>query len=123
MIGNHPAVPLHGAFAFDTLNQEKQCFEAISDMSEKLSVVKTLSPIEWANADQAPCCIIAGDADIVVPAQQSERLAQKMKDVGGAFELKIIPGGTHDMDTVGENITPAINWFEKHLGTHAAGSR
>lgn len=115
MIGNHSSVPLYGAFAFDKFNDAKQCFDPISNDDERLAIAKRLSPIEWANANQAACCLVVGDADIVVPPIQSDRLAEKMAEVGGNFDKVVIKGGTHDMDTVANDITTVISWFEKHL--------
>lgn len=115
MLGDHPAVPLYGAFAFDKLDKTKQQFDRITDESERRALAKALSPIQWACADQAPCRLIVAEADTVVPPEQADRLAMEMSAAGAIFDKIIIQGGTHDMETVGQNITPAIDWFSKHI--------
>ena len=115
MIGNHPSFPLYGAFDFDRLNENKQCFERITDTNKHLTLSKSLSPIEWVKKEQAPTCISTGDDDEVVPPQQSENLAIKMAEVDAVFEHNVISGGKHDVDTVAANLSKTIDWFEKHL--------
>jgi len=68
--------------------------------------------------------IVHGDADEVVPLQQSESFAAKAKEVG-APEIKILvrKGKGHgwpDYWKTEEDITAFANWFDKYLGSKSS---
>jgi len=115
MLGDHPAVPLFGAFDFDEIDPEKQRFERVENTDKHLSIAKSLSPLEWVSSKQAPTYLVVGDADPVVPPEQSYRLADKMKVNGVAHKLQIISDGGHDMNMIAQNLEGAINWFDTYL--------
>ena len=56
-----------------------------------------------------------GDKDIIVPLQQSEIMAAKLKEAGVASELIVRKGGGHDAVVVRENLPNALEWFGKYL--------
>lgn len=115
MLGDHPAVPLFGAFDFDELNAQKQRFERIENVDSRRALAKALSPLEWVNAKQAPTYLVVGDADPVVPPEQSYRLADKMKIENVVHQLEIIPDGGHDMNMIADNLKGVRKWFDTHL--------
>ena len=115
MLGDHPVVPLFGAFDFDEIDPEKQRFERVENTDKHLSIAKSLSPLEWVSSKQAPTYLVVGDADPVVPPEQSYRLADKMKVNGVAHKLQIISDGGHDMNMIAQNLEGAINWFDTYL--------
>ena len=115
MLGNHPAVPLFGAFDFDKLNMERQCFEQIKDQTCRLALAKSLSPLEWVNEWQAPTYLVVGDDDPAVPPEQSYRLAKKMKDEGVIHKFEVIAGGGHDTNMIADNLEGVVKWFDAYL--------
>lgn len=115
MLGNHPAVPLFGAFDFDKLNLDRQCFEQIRDKKSRLALAKSLSPLEWVNDTQAPTYLVVGDDDPVVPPEQSYRLAKKMKDEGVVHKFDVIAGGGHDTNMIADNLKGVVKWFDAYL--------
>jgi len=115
MVGDHPAVPLFGAFDFDELDTKTQRFERVEIAEKRLSIAKGLSPLEWVSSKQVPTYLVTGDADPVVPPEQSYRLAEKMKINGVAHELQVIADGGHDMNMIADNLGGAIDWFETYL--------
>jgi acetyl esterase/lipase len=84
------------------------------------------SPTTHVTRDDAPVLLMHGDADIVVPIQQSEIMEQRLKSVGVAVRLIRVSGGQHGPnflflgpnakdprrpDDVGE----ATKWFDQYL--------
>ncbi|HEY3897764.1 MAG TPA: alpha/beta hydrolase [Chthoniobacter sp.] len=64
-------------------------------VSQKLELAKRASPINWATKDAAPLLIMQGTADPLVPVDQSQRFADKLKEVGANVTLDIIDGAGH----------------------------
>ena len=74
--------------------------------------------------DDAPFLLMHGDADVIVPLQQSEIIEEKLKAAGVAVRLIKVPGGGHGLyflffgkdeprrpDDFGE----AKKWFDQYL--------
>jgi acetyl esterase/lipase len=108
-VGRGPLSPLFAAFG------------SLSDTDIGRQIVgKMISPIYYVTSSLPPTLIIHGDADVVVPLQQSESFAAKAKQVG-APEVKIIirKGKRHgwgDFWKSKEDIDEFANWFDKYLG-------
>ncbi len=52
-------------------------------------------PISFARSDAPPMLLMHGTADTVVRPYNSERLAAKLKALGGPVELRLYPGRSH----------------------------
>lgn len=52
-------------------------------------------PIHFARADAPPLLLMAGTADTVVRPRNSERLAQRLRQLGAPVELRLYPGKSH----------------------------
>lgn len=86
---------------------------------------KTISPIHFVDAKDAPALIISGGADKGVPISQSETMKAALDKAGVRNELKIYPEADHDFYVKGDPArtdaiaTEAMNmmvaWFEKEL--------
>jgi len=75
-------------------------------------------PVTWlATADEVPPFSIAhGDADCIVPVQQSELLAGALADAGVPHQLVLRPGWVHvDPRFDGELLEPTIAWLHRVL--------
>jgi acetyl esterase/lipase len=64
-------------------------------VSQKLELAKRASPMTWVTKDAAPLLIMQGTQDPLVPLDQSQRLADKLKSVGANVTLDIIEGAGH----------------------------
>jgi dipeptidyl aminopeptidase/acylaminoacyl peptidase len=53
------------------------------------------SPLEYADRIDVPLLVLHGDADPVVPVDQSVRLAERVRAGGGDVELHVFPGEGH----------------------------
>ena len=58
-----------------------------------------------------------GDADPLVPLQQSQLLVEKLKGVGTDVEFHVKPGGGHPWLTIHEEVKVFADWFDKQLAT------
>jgi acetyl esterase/lipase len=115
MLGNHPIVPVKGAFDFTTLNPKKVSFELITDENKRAEIGKDLSPINHVAKDNPPTLIVHGDKDILVPVQQAQIIEAKMKEAGVVSRVIIKKGGGHDGALVKEHVPNMLEWFDKHL--------
>ena len=70
-------------------------FNPIADTARTLEFAKKYSPIQFVNQDVPPVLVIHGDADIVVPIDQSLALVQRLEDLGGVHELQVLPEVNH----------------------------
>ena len=119
MLGQHPLVPLEGAFGFARLNPETNAFERITGSKQREAIGRQVSPITHVRPDNAPTLLVVGDADTFIPPQQSRLLADRLKAAGVASELLVMPGGGHDEATITHYLPQALAWFDQHLASQA----
>jgi acetyl esterase/lipase len=79
---------------------------------------RLLSPVSHVRPDAPPFLLIHGEADGLVPIQQSEVLFAALRDAGVDAELVRVPGADHVF--LGIDVTPqlerAIVFLRAHLG-------
>jgi acetyl esterase/lipase len=120
MLGNHPIVPVKGAFQFRRLDPKTNSFVEITDEKEREEIGKQISPITHVAKANPPTLIVHGDKDALVPVQQVELISAKFKEAGTTAELIIKKGGGHDAALVKEYMPKAVEWFDKYLAKKAA---
>jgi acetyl esterase/lipase len=78
------------------------------------------SPVSYVSADDPPFLLIHGDADEVVPFDQSERFERLLAGARVPVELVRIPGGEHGRDdpNITERDRLMVAWFDKYLRNH-----
>jgi acetyl esterase/lipase len=110
-VGLGPMKPLQAAFGPSSQTEEGR---------EKLG--KEISPIYYVTENLPPTLIIHGDADIVVPLQQSESFIQRAKAAGVQhLQLIVRPGKGHGWEKGSgvwkseEDIKEFLIWFDKYL--------
>ena len=108
-VGRGPLAPLFAAFG------------SLSDTEIGRQIVgKMISPIYYVTSDLPPVLIVHGDADVVVPLQQSESFAAKAKEVGApAVKIIVRKGKGHgwgDFWKSKDDIDSFVDWFDKYLG-------
>ena len=59
--------------------------------------------------------MIHGDADPLVPLQQSQKMVEVLKAAGGSAELIVKKGGGHPWMTIPEEVKVMADWFDRHL--------
>jgi len=76
---------------------------------------RLISPARLVKPPVIPFLLIHGDADAVVPLQQSEKMAEALKAGGGSPELIVKKGGGHPWPTLPEEVKIMADWFDQHL--------
>ncbi|MCC6796856.1 MAG: alpha/beta hydrolase [Candidatus Hydrogenedentes bacterium] len=77
---------------------------------------KEISPRLRINGSQFPKYLLFhGDADPMVPLQQSQVFVDAIKAAGGSAELVIKPGGQHPWLTIPEEVEKMAVWFDQQL--------
>jgi acetyl esterase/lipase len=111
-VGRGPMAPLFAAFG------------SLADTEPGRQIVgRMISPIYYVTASLPPVLIIHGDADVVVPLQQSQSFAAKAKEAGAPM-VKIIvrKGKGHgwgDFWKSKEDIDQFVDWFDRYIGSPA----
>jgi dipeptidyl aminopeptidase/acylaminoacyl peptidase len=67
------------------------------------------------SAHAPPFLLIHGDADPLVPLQQSEVMLEALKKAGVPAELIVKKGGGHPWLTLHEEVKVLAEWFDKQL--------
>jgi acetyl esterase/lipase len=83
--------------------------------SELVEKLRAVSPALLVTEKAPPFLIIHGDADMVVPLNQSERLLAALKSAGVPAELIVKKGGGHPWLTIPEEVQVMADWFDKQL--------
>lgn len=81
---------------------------------------RQLSPAQLVKGPAIPFLLIHGDADPLVPLQQSKKMIEVLKAAGGSAELIVKAGGGHPWLTLPEEVEVMAKWFDQQLiGTNA----
>lgn len=102
------------AFDFKTLDPITRLYMPVSD-SARLAYVKKLSPIYSVSPDDPPTFIIHGDADKVVPIQQSKSMIERLNQEKVINKFIIMPGKGHGWADPSAELKQFADWFEKYL--------
>jgi acetyl esterase/lipase len=82
------------------------------------SFARQASPLSFVRADAPPILLMHGDADDMVPPDQSVRLASALRAAGAPVELELVPGARHmwaDAPDVGAIVDRSVE-FLRTLG-------
>ncbi len=114
--GDKSEIPLPirmGALCFDrfvTVPTEEQLFEGLASVSPALMVT----------GKEPPFLLIHGDADELVPLEQSEIMVAALKAHDVPVELIVKPGGGHPWPTIHEEVKVIADWMDKQLNSDSA---
>lgn len=76
---------------------------------------RLLSPAQLVKGPTIPFLLIHGDADPLVPLQQSKKMIAALKAVGSPAELIVKAGGGHPWLTLPEEVEVLAKWFDHQL--------
>ncbi len=103
------------AFDYQELDRESNLWTTITDPAKLREITRAISPIAHVSPDDAPTLILHGDADKLVPLQQSEAMVERLKSAGVEAKLVVKPGAGHGWLTMGQDMTALADWFDAHL--------
>jgi acetyl esterase/lipase len=104
-------------FDFQTIDPVTHKFAPITDENKIIEIGKSISPINHASADDPPTLIYHGDADKLVPIQQSEIMIEALKKNGVEAKLLTKPGASHGWAGMDKDLETFADWFDEHLKT------
>jgi len=88
---------------------------APKDNAKLIENLKAISPALLATKAAPPFLIIHGDADPLVPLDQSEMLKKALDECGAQCQLIVKAGGGHPWPTIHEEVGVIAEWFDKQL--------
>ena len=86
-----------------------------TDMDAWKVIGHDCSPIYHITSDMPPVLIYHGDADTLVPLEQSEWFRDRAAGYGHDVNIVVHPGGQHGWPTMILDIRKFADWFDKHL--------
>jgi len=97
----------------------KSFVKAFGPQSTNLAVWKVIghemSPIYYVNSNLPPSLIYHGDADTLVPLDQSERFQVEGRKQGRIVELVVHHGGKHGWLSMVWDLRRFADWFDHYL--------
>lgn len=79
------------------------------------NIAREMSPICFVHSNLPPTLIYHGDADTLVPLDQSQRYQAKAREAGCTVELVIHQGGKHGWWSMSLDIRRFADWFDQYL--------
>lgn len=97
----------------------KSFVKAFGPQSTNLAVWKVIgremSPIYYITTNLPPTLIYHGDADTLVPLEQSERFQEVARALGCTVEVRVHHGGKHGWLTMFRDVRQFADWSDRYL--------
>ncbi len=114
MMGTGTLSAFKAPFYFHELSSKTRAFEPITDEKKRLEIGKAISPVYHVTKTSAPTLLIHGDADKLVPLQQSELMIKALKAQDVVNELIVKKGGDHGWAGMDKDLVTIADWFDKY---------
>lgn len=114
-LGNGLLKDFPAPFEFNEYNAQKKIFERINEESKRQAIGRAISPITHVSGDDPPMLLIHGDADELVPIQQTRIFVDKMRKEGAEAKLITKPGAAHGWRDLLDDTQLLVDWFDEHL--------
>lgn len=113
---NHPK-GIRAPYDFHEFDAETTTYQRVTNKLKKKEIYQSISPIYNITKQTPPTVLIHGDKDELVPIQQSEVFAAKLKAVGGADKAKLVTmkGKGHFWPKIEDDLAIIADWFDVHL--------
>lgn len=82
---------------------------------EQIKALRELSPIDFIGKQTSPILIIHGDADPLVPFEQSERFDARLAESGVPHRLITKKNAGHVWMDIAKDFSVVADWFDTHL--------
>jgi len=116
VIGRGKSPVFMAPFDFKEFDGATGMFVPMTDEAKKRATLRAISPVSYVSKESAPALIFHGDADVLVPLQQSELIIARYKRGGVPCELVIKKGAGHGWKGMEDDIDAIADWFDKYLG-------
>lgn len=102
-------------FDFHEFDESSRLFVKVTDPVRYAEIGREISPITHVRSGAPPTLLIHGDADELVPIQQSLILVEKLKDAGVKHRLLTVPGAAHGWEDMSGEVQQIGDWFDQNL--------
>jgi acetyl esterase/lipase len=102
-------------FDFQELDPKTKQFVLVRDLEKRRDIAREISPIAHVTPDDPPTLIIHGDADKLVPIQQSKVMCKKLEECRVPAKLVVKPGAGHGWGDWIKDMALIADWFDTHL--------
>lgn len=101
-------------YGLDLMNWQLafRCGVAGKTEAQKKAAARAISPVYYVKPGLPPFLVIVGDADSVIPWQQSRKLVETLQKAGDSAKLIVKHGGDHTWPKVQVEIGKLANWFD-----------
>ncbi|HZZ43729.1 MAG TPA: alpha/beta hydrolase [Tepidisphaeraceae bacterium] len=106
---------LKAPFDFHELNPKTNSYDVITDEAKILAIGKQISPIYFVTSHSPPTLIIHGDADKLVPLEQSQAMIDALTKAGVPCKLIVKPGAGHGWLGADKDVQTIADWFDQYL--------
>jgi acetyl esterase/lipase len=113
-INLHP-VDIRSPYDFSEFDPKEGVYQRVTDKDKLRAIYRSISPVYHATAQSSPTLLIHGDKDELVPLQQSERFAARLKDLGVPVKLEVKKGAGHGWLTILSDMSTMADWFDEQL--------
>ena len=108
-------MPFRPAFDYHELDKKTNVWVPITDPVRLREITRQISPITHVSSDDPPTMIIHGDADVLVPLQQSEIFVKKLESVGVPAKLVVKKKAGHGWLGIEKDAALLVDWFDQYL--------
>ncbi len=109
-------LPFRPAFDYRELDKKTNVWVPITDTERLREITRQISPITHVSPDDAPTMIIHGDADRLVPLQQSETFVKKLQSAGVPNKLVVKKNAGHGVwPGMDKDVSTMVDWFDEYL--------
>ncbi len=115
ILGTDASNGVRAPFDFQVYDEAARAFVLVADQEWRLDIGRQVSPAYHVSPDDPPVFIMHGDADPLVPLQQSKLIIEKFKEANVPCELMIKPGGGHGWPDIASDVPAFVDWFDKYL--------
>ncbi len=116
-LGIEPNHRFKAPFDFRVQDPATKLFVPV-DIATREKICTEMSPRYHVTKGDAPTLILHGDADDLVPLQQSELICEKFREAGVPCELIVKKGAGHGVwPTMLDDLKTIMDWFDKYLKT------
>lgn len=107
--------PFTAAIDFKRYDVATSRFVPITDAQDVRDILRRISPISYVHAGAPPTLLIHGDSDPLVPLQQSQDLAARLREAGVPVKVIVKEGGGHGWPTLLKDGDLVADWFDRYL--------
>ena len=102
-------------YIWSTPNLHSQ-YRKFPGLDISMDEAKSVSPLFFVTPDDAPCLVISGGKDTLVPPEQGKWIHDKMDEKGVENKFVLYENSGHGLENdMFQAISEAVRWFDKHL--------